>query len=182
MKINKTEVWEKLMKVDISPVLRGECNRIDIDFSLVPEPIDGVEFNSDAHIFGSVTDNAGYMRLSLSVEIPYTTECARCLCEVNDVFRTDFERTVVTPGVLSEAQIADNVDEYVIVENAMLDVDEELSETLILDFPTKIVCSDDCEGLCPVCGKPKREGCACVEKHTDPRWAALAALLDKDEK
>lgn len=168
------------MKVDIRPLLSGEKKAVDIDFTLTPDPIEGVEFRSDASVRGSVTDNAGYMRLALVVELDYLTECARCLDAVERTFRTDFERTVVTLGMLSQQQIEDNVDEYVVVENGVLDVDEELRETLILEFPTKVLCSEDCEGLCPVCGKPKRLGCGCVEKHIDPRLAVLAKLLEDD--
>lgn len=167
------------MIVDIGPLLRGEVNRIDIDYALAPQPIDGVEFSSDAQISGCVTDNAGYMRLALRATLPYATECSRCLCPVEGIFEVDFERTVVTEGMLTEEQIADNVDEYVIVEHGKLDVDEELAESILLEFPTKIVCSDDCEGLCPVCGNPKRDGCSCVEKNIDPRMAPLAKLLAK---
>ena len=169
------------MKVDIGPLLRGECGKIDIDFTLEPEPLDGVEFEADARVFGCVTNNGGYIRLLLDVDLPYKASCARCLDEVCDVFETSFERTVATPGMLSKQQLEDNVDEYVVVEHGMLDVDEELRETLILEFPTKIVCSEDCEGLCPVCGKPKREGCGCKETYVDPRLAVLATLLDRED-
>ncbi len=169
------------MIIDIGPLLRGECDRIEIDYMLTPEPMDGVEFTSDAHISGCITDSAGYMRLKLSASLPYRGECARCLDAVEDVFEADFERTVVTPGMLSQEQLDDNVDEYVTVKGGKLDVDEELTETLILEFPTKLLCSEDCEGLCGICGKPKRLGCGCVEKYVDPRLAVLAQLLDKDE-
>lgn len=168
------------MKVDIRPLLCGEKKTIDIDFTLTPEPIDGVEFVSDASVRGKLTDNAGYVRLSLVAEVAYRTECARCLEPVERTFCTDFERTVVTPGMLSRQQLDDNVDEYVVVENGVLDVDGELRDTLILEFPTKVVCSEDCEGICPVCGKPRRLGCGCVEKHIDPRLAVLAKLLEDD--
>ena len=173
------------MIVDIGPLLRGEVNRIDIDYTLAPQTLEGVEFSSDARISGCVTDNAGYMRLALRAELPYVTECSRCLCPVEGIFEVDFERTVVTEGMLTEEQIADNVDEYVIVEHGKLDVDEELAESILLEFPTKIVCSEDCEGLCPVCGNPKRDGCSCVDKEVDPRMAPLAKLLaqfDEDEE
>ena len=59
------------MKVDIGPLLRGECSKIDIDFTLAPEPVQDVEFEADAKVVGQVTDNAGYMRLTLSVELPF---------------------------------------------------------------------------------------------------------------
>ncbi len=170
------------MKVDIRPLLSGEKRSIDIDFTLQPEPIDDVSFLSDAVVHGSVTDNAGYMRLALAVELKYRTECARCLEPVEGVFHADFERTVATPGMLSQQQIDDNVDEYVVVKNGVLDVDDELRDTLILEFPTRVLCSEDCEGLCPVCGRPRRLGCGCVERHVDPRLAVLAKLLEDDDE
>lgn len=168
------------MKIDMGPLLRGEVKCISIDYTLVPEPMNdvGVEFSSDAHIKGQVTDNAGYMRLTLLAELPYRTECARCLSEVRGVFTVSFDRTVVTEGMLTEQQLADNIDEYAIIKSGMLDIDEELKESLILEFPLRFLCSDDCQGLCPVCGKPKREGCGCVERHVDPRLEVLSKLLE----
>ena len=170
------------MIIDIGPLLRGEVRSISIDYTLTPEPIFGVNFGSDAHVSGKITDNAGYMQLVLKAELPYIGECARCLDEVRGVYSIDFIRTVVTPGMLTEEQLAVNIDEYVLVENGRLDIDEELTEWLLLEFPTKLLCSEDCEGLCPICGNPKREGCGCVEKHIDPRLAPLAKLLEDDGK
>ena len=63
-----------------------------------------------------------------------------------------------------------------------LDVDEPLCEELLLGFPSRLLCSEDCEGLCPKCGKPKREGdCGCVLKEIDPRLAVLKNFFDKDQ-
>ena len=124
------------------------------------------------------------MRLQAVAEIPYSGECARCLDPVNDVFSLPFERTVVTEGTLTEEQEEDNVDEFVIVKGGFLDIDDAVRESLILCFPMRLLCSEDCQGLCPKCGKPKREGaCGCVEKEIDPRWAVLASLrFDEDEE
>jgi uncharacterized protein len=49
----------------------------------------------------------------------------------------------------------------------------------VLALPDKILCREDCAGLCPVCGKNLN-----LEPHghegeeTDPRWAGLAELRD----
>ncbi len=168
------------MVIDVGPLLRGEVKKIDIDYMLTPEPLAGVEFESDAHIVGALTDNAGYMRLVLKAELVYHGECARCLAPIDGVFSLDFERTVTTEGVLSESTLDEDVDEYVVVHGSSLDVDEPLSEELVLAFPTKLLCSEDCLGLCPKCGKPKREGnCDCPTKEIDPRLAILATYFDK---
>ncbi|MBQ8817369.1 MAG: DUF177 domain-containing protein [Clostridia bacterium] len=170
------------MVIDVGPLLRGEVKKIDIDYMLTPEALWGIEFESDAHVTGALTDNAGYMRLVLKAELKYHGECARCLAPVSGVFSLDFERTVTTEGVLSDSQLEEDLDEYVVIHGSELDVDEPLSEELVLAFPKKLLCSEDCFGLCPKCGKPKREGdCGCPTKEIDPRLAILATLFDKEE-
>ena len=131
-----------------------------------------------------VEKSGRYIGVDCDVRGMVTVECDRCLDEVRDVFDADFERTVVTRGSLTEEQLEENFDEYAVLDaDGMLDVDREIAETMMLLFPKKILCAEDCEGLCPVCGKPKRLGdCGCVTKEIDPRLAILQKLLDNSEK
>ncbi len=172
------------MTLDMRPMLRGEVTSLALDYRLTPMEIYGVRFTDDLHAVGEVTDNAGYMRLTLRISVPYVAECARCLDEVEGEFEELFERTVVTRGAVDEDKLEESVDEYAVLdENGMLDVDDEIVETMTLLFPKKILCGEDCPGLCPRCGKPKREGdCGCPEKEIDPRLAVLKKLLDNSEK
>lgn len=171
------------MIIDIAPLLRGEVKRMDIDYSLSPLSLDGVVFESDAQVKGCVTDNAGYMRLSLKAELNYHGECARCLAPVDGVFSLDFERTVVTEGMLTDEQLDELDDEYVLLDGSELDVDMALSEELLLGFPSRLLCSEDCPGLCEKCGKPKRDGdCGCPTREIDPRLAILKTFFDNDDK
>lgn len=169
--------------IDLRPLLRGEKKELDVSFALDIDPIKSVFFDSNAKITGKVTDNAGYMRLKLYAELPYKSQCSRCLEDVAATLSINFERTVVAQGTLSDEQLDENIDEYVVVKNGFLDIDEELREAVILEFPTKILCSDDCPGLCPKCGKPLKDGdCGCPKKEIDPRLAVLANYFNKDEK
>ncbi len=171
------------MVLDMTPILRGDTNKITFDFMLAPMPIDRVTVLGDAHVVGEITDNAGYMRLHATAHLAYVAECDRCLSEVRDEFVLEFERTVAAEGSLTEEQIEDNVDEFVIIEKGNLDIDEQLSEALMLDFPRKILCSEDCRGLCSKCGKNLNDGpCGCPEREIDPRLAVLAQLLEKEEE
>ena len=170
------------MVVDVAPLLRGEVKKIDIDYILLTEQIDGVSFE-DARVVGVLTDNSGYMRLKLQATLPYHGECARCLAPVDGVFSLDFERTVAAEGMIDEERLEELEDEYVVLQGHELSVDDALLEELTLSFPTRLLCSEDCEGLCPKCGKPKREGdCGCPTKEIDPRLAVLAKLFDSDEE
>ena len=176
------------MVLDVRPLLRGEVDHIDIDYCLTPDPIDDVVFDSDAHIFGKITDNAGYMRLVLTAEFSYKGQCARCLDEVSGHFKTDFERTVCDEGTLSDEKTKADEDDvysdgYAIIHDGMLDIDAELREELVLSFPSRLLCSEECEGLCSMCGKPKRDGdCGCRKKEIDPRLSVLATLLHKNDE
>lgn len=170
------------MILDLKPLLRGETDCLEFDYYLTPDAIPDVTFSSDAHVTGKITDNAGYMRLSLSVSVEYNTECARCLSPVSGSFDLTFERTVTTEENNKENE-EDGVydDEYVVISDGAIDVDEEIREELLLSFPQRLLCREDCEGLCPKCGKPKSLGdCGCETKEIDPRLAVLRQLLRKD--
>ena len=170
------------MNIDLKPMLRGEITRLPIDFPIEPEAPLGVTFDGDVRVIGEITNQGGYMRLTATAEIPYSGVCARCLSEVSGVYTMPFERTVVTEGTLTEEQEEDNVDEYVILQNGMLDIDDSVRESLILTFPMRLLCDEDCPGLCSKCGKALKDGaCGCTTKEIDPRWAVLASLKFDDE-
>ncbi len=156
-------------------MLRGEVDRIEIAYAMAPRLPDDVEPLGDADVRGEVTDSAGYMRLTLSASVRYRGVCARCLDPVEDSFSVTLERTVAAEDTLTEAQLEENVDEYAVVRDGMLDLDELIGEELLLTFPMRVLCAPDCPGLCPRCGKPLRLGdCGCPKREPDPRWAVLA--------
>lgn len=156
---------------------------MDVDILIEPEAPAGVELTDRAHLVGEITNQGGYMRLAATATVPYRGSCARCLDPVEGVFSIPFERTVVTEGTLTEEQLEEDVDEYLVLDDGMLDADDAVREALILSFPMRLLCSENCPGLCPVCGKPLRDGpCGCPTREIDPRWSALASLrFDEDE-
>ena len=171
------------MNLDLKPMLRGEITRMPLDFTIEPEAPDGVTFEGDVQISGEITNQGGYMRLEVVADISYRGTCARCLADVSGQYSMPFERTVVTEGTLTDEQLEDNVDEYVVLCDGMLDIDDAVREAIILTFPMRLLCDEDCPGMCPKCGKLLREGaCGCSTKEIDPRWAVLATLrFDEDE-
>ncbi len=169
------------MKLDVRKLLTGECEQIDINYNLdssaLPE-FDDVVFEPEVHVNGRLTNNGGYMRLSLVCSIAYDAVCARCLKPVSDVIDISFEKTVCEEGDLQNTEN----DDYVEIENGLLDIDEALIEDMILNFPLKILCDEDCKGLCPKCGIDLNAGiCSCKTKEIDPRLAPLLKFFDNDD-
>ena len=101
--------------------------------------------------------------------------CDRCL----KPFRREMSVTVDT--LLAETLEDEENDEIVLLEDGCLDLDEVFTPALVLSMDSKHLCSEDCKGLCATCGADLNQGpCGC-RKEIDPRLAALAQLLDKDE-
>ncbi len=105
--------------------------------------------------------------------------CDRCLVAFG--YRVDRSfRAVFRPG---EAALVDEEVELDEADTAVdyyaggrLDVRAALVEQVLLGLPMKLLCSEDCRGLCPSCGADRnRETCGCGPP-TDPRLAPLARL------
>ena len=174
------------MKLDLRSMLAGECDLLPVHFTLQPsvssedrnDRLWGVRFPSPMSVNGEIINTAGYMRMSLDLSLDYVAPCARCLCDVNGSFTFHLDKTVATRGQLSGTD-EEKWDDYAIVEDGFLDMDEELLELLEMEFPMRILCREDCKGLCPRCGKDLNEGpCQCPTHDPDPRLAPLGELLN----
>ena len=175
------------MKLDLRPLLAEDIRLLSVDFLLDPpkgeedptSALYGVHFPHPLHVCGEITNTAGYMRMALSASIPYTAACARCLDPIDGTFSFRLEKTVAPANLMTDVREED-ADDYVVVVNGFLDVDEQLLEMMEMEFPSKLLCREDCAGLCPRCGQNRNHGrCACPEKEPDPRLAPLANLLER---
>ena len=126
-------------------------------------------------IHGTVRNMAGALMLEGSADTTLELVCDRCL----KPFRQELRLPVST--LLAETLEDEENDEIVLLEDGAVDLDEVFTTALVLSMDYKHVCDQDCKGLCATCGANLNEGpCGC-RKEIDPRLAALAQLLDKDE-
>lgn len=174
------------MKLDLRPLLAGD-RLLEFEYELMLDTSDespmstlaDARFPSPMKIVGDITNTAGYMKLSVSLSVDYESACARCLTPVCGSFTLDLEKTVATKDILEDLP-EDRLDDYVIIEDGFLDIDEQLLMQLELEFPSRFFCKEDCLGLCQKCGKNLNEGeCDCPKKDIDPRLAPLQAILDR---
>ena len=65
-----------------------------------------------------------------------------------------------------------------VFDGEAIDVDEIVKEQIVLAVPTRMLCREDCKGICPECGTDRNTGdCSCATNDIDPRWAALKNLI-----
>ena len=61
-----------------------------------------------------------------------------------------------------------------------LDVDRLVYLEVLMSWPLKVLCKEDCKGICSRCGKNLNEGpCGCAEEPKDPRMAAISDIFSK---
>ena len=160
----------------MTPILTGKTDKISFtfDYEGVGELFPEFSFDGPVHVDGMVTERSGCMLLTLKASVSYTTECARCLKELHRSLTFDLTKNAAVSGSLE----GDDNDDYVIVENSILDVSDPVEELLFLELPSRDLCSENCLGLCPKCGKDLNEGnCGCQTKEIDPRLEALRKFL-----
>ena len=124
---------------------------------------------------GTVRNTAGVLMMKGKI-----TTCIHGIC---DRCATEFDRDVDIPidaVLVTELANEENEDEWVFtLEGDSADLDDIVRTIFVLNMDSKLLCSDDCQGLCCKCGKNLNEGpCGCG-KEIDPRLAALKQLLNK---
>ena len=149
----------------------GEMREKNLDI-VVPEgfgnAVIGVKTGSEMHIdarFESLHDG---ILVSGEVDATADGECVRCLIEVSQPIRVEFQELF--------AYSLDEAFDYT-VHDDYVDLEPVVRDAVVLSLPFQPVCQEDCLGLCPECGvrlldNPGHEH----EAPIDPRWAALAGL------
>jgi uncharacterized protein len=117
--------------------------------------------------------------LSTSLELL----CARCLEPVTqDVSRT-FDllyRPLGTDAGREELSITGAEAEISYYQGEGLLLEDAIREQVLLAVPLKVICRENCKGLCPHCGANQNvERCSCAEPVEDPRWTPLKDLRSK---
>jgi len=111
-------------------------------------------------------------------------ECDRCLSVVNFPVDTKFEVVFAPSDVIANSEAHELSAEdlaRVSYENGVINLDELAREQVLLEIPTRILCREDCKGLCPTCGANLNEGaCRCEAQKTDSRWSGLAELKKQE--
>ena len=124
---------------------------------------------------GLVRNTAGVLMMTGSIRTTIHGICDRCAAEFDrDI---DFPIDVV---LVTEFANEENEDEWVFpLEGDSADLEDIVRTVFVLNLDSKLLCKEDCQGLCCRCGKNLNDGPCNCQKELDPRFAALKQLLEK---
>ena len=134
------------MKIEINQILPGGLilieeispGKLDLETGLI-------KFNGPLKVKASVEKITNAVTVHLTAEATMRSSCGRCLEDFNIDFRKDINLS------------------YPVSKNELsIDLDPDIREEMIIDYPIKPLCRNDCKGLCQKCGKNLNEGgCSC---------------------
>lgn len=164
--------------IELEPIYNNEGAVYDFEFNLDMSDFPfngGFPFKDPVLVKGQVKNSTGIVTLTATAEFTLSLTCDRCAQALTRSFTVPVEHTLVT-------EVNDETnDELIVTESFRYDVTPLITEDVVLFLPTKILCRNDCAGICSRCGKNLNEGpCGC-QKETDPRWDILSLLTDEED-
>ena len=124
---------------------------------------------------GNVRNTAGVLVMTGAIRTTIHGICDRCASDFDREVRLPIDVVLVTDMANEE-----NEDEWVFpLEGDSADLDDIVRTVFVLNLDSKLLCKEDCKGLCHRCGKNLNDGPCNCQKELDPRFAALKQLLEK---
>jgi len=146
---------------------------------------DDLTINKPVRISMMVTNNGRILELKGYINTELKANCHRCLTTVILPINTVIEEELVYfadlryIGDYSQDEIEEK---FLVFTNDIFDLTDLIRENIIAALPYKILCSEECRGLCVKCGQNLNiKECHCNTEEIDPRLAIFARLKGTEE-
>ena len=175
------------MQINLDKLIRREIDKIDLNFSQKIDTINycdnSYKLTSPINVNGKVSNTNKGLYLDIDVDFTILDNCARCLDEVEVPIEYSIEGFLVKEG-FDEDEFEE--DDAFIYDGKELNLIDIIEQTLDFNIPARILCNEDCQGLCHECGANlNKQECSCSEDANDeeiidPRFAKLKDIFKND--
>lgn len=164
------------MIFDLKDVFEGDgvSRVVSFELDLHDIQLDGsYPFSSPAKVTATASNKTGIVKLLIDADFKYNRPCDRCMKSLSEEMSYSFEHRLVT------SLCGEDDGDYIETPDYHLELDELVTSDILLELPSKFLCSEDCKGLCIKCGKNLNDGnCSCDTRAVDPRLEVLKQLID----
>lgn len=129
-------------------------------------------FSTPVKVNGRVVNSADILTIEADLEVKLLCVCDRCSSEFEDTKKMN-----ISAGLSAELQDEENPDIFML-DGDCVNLDEVIRTLFILEMDTKLLCRENCMGICTKCGKNLNNGSCNCKKDIDPRLAVLEQLLN----
>ncbi len=171
-----------IVKIDISEVVRSVnkiiMKEVELTFSSFQSRLGDFPILQKQPVSLRIENQEGKnILISGTVTLEMGIPCSRCLEEVPTSIHFEFDKKLsIADNSLTDEEMDEN--NYLI--GFEMDVDKLVYAEILVNWPMKVLCKDDCEGICKVCGTNLNRGaCDCQRTELDPRMAAIQDIFNK---
>lgn len=139
--------------------------------------------NGSASVFvsGNIIRLDGKFRFKGQVSATFNINCDLCL-EPFD-FNLSFNIDEVFCRSDADFESYDEKNNFWTFSGTIINIEPAVLSDILINMPMKAVCSENCKGLCPVCGcNLNIKNCGCVKTDFNPEFEKLKALFEEDEE
>jgi uncharacterized protein len=164
------------MTLNIFELLRKKIEELPFEITYNGDFIMREDFKlilkSPLKVCGNATYDGQIVNLKGSITGIIEVQCSRCLESLDYNLNVEFDEDF--------SKLEHNEEIYPIEEES-IELKDMVIDNIILSIPLKFLCSEECKGLCPVCGKNlNKYQCDCNKDNIDPRLAVLKDLFKGD--
>lgn len=168
------------MSIDVSHALRNEGTAYpfgeELDLGVIPFETGDFRTDGITKIEGELTAMDGEIFAKGEITTTLSRLCDRCGEGYTRTYVLSFEET------FTRNHEDDDSDNYSF-ENEEIDFERMVQDCIVLQTPTASLCSDDCRGLCPICGVNLNSAqCNCVANDQIGPFGVLAGFVDRDKE
>lgn len=171
------------MLINLSDVLSLEGMRfernVDLEMTCFRSGTEHYEILSKSPVtFAFASQEKGKALVTGRADLKFRACCNRCLTEVPVMLHLDFRRLVVPSGTEDK-----DADDTGFMEGCQLDTEAFIHNEILVNWPGKILCREDCRGLCRKCGQNLNMGdCGCDNFVPDPRMAVIQDIFNGNKE
>jgi len=137
-------------------------------------------FIGDIAVLAKVEKTAKMVELQATIRVQAQLVCDRCTEE----FTKEIVKKYRVVYFFNKDDSGGYPEEEVVIlpsDNTIIDLTDDVRQYVLLTIPLKVLCRQDCKGLCQICGTNQNNTtCSCTVSHIDPRWEQLNKLLKQN--
>lgn len=151
---------------------------IPIEMEVFDSGFDTYPIRKKSSLLIGVKNSGGKtLKVEAKAEVLLTAPCDRCLTDVDVNINVDYSREfALNKGVIE----MDDLDVAEFIDGLILDTEQLVQDEILVNWPMKVLCKEDCKGICNKCGcNLNEQTCSCDRTVVDPRMAAIQDVFNK---
>lgn len=159
------------MKIDVSDLLKKKITKKDVNLTIEKNEFfngeESIRFVEPVKLEGKFNLVGDILNLDGTATTKLELTCSRCLEKFVRDIKIEIHEEFSNENVNKD-------DDCIFIDSDAIDITEIIENNIILALPIRKLCSEDCKGLCQVCGANlNNSNCNCEKQDIDPRLAGL---------